>query len=159
VRGYIRFDHLRLVAATLGLAAIGGLLAAGGAATGAATGDVGQGRTYYRRYCASCHGMRADGSGPVAPVLSKAPADLRLLSRRYGYPLPADKIAGFVDGRTVVPAHGDRDMPVWGERFNEIPLEGAPREAEIHSRIAKIIAYLQTIQLREHKQSASGAGD
>lgn len=55
-------------------------------------------------------------------------------------------MAGFIDGRAAVPAHGDREMPVWDERSNEIPLEGAACETEIHSRIAMIIAYLQTIQ-------------
>ena len=25
-----------------------------------------------------------------------------------------------IDGRTVVPAHGSREMPVWGERFGEM---------------------------------------
>lgn len=113
---------------------------------GAAADDATMGRTYYHTYCASCHGVKADGHGPVAPILAPPPADLRLLSQRYGYPLPVGKIAGFIDGRVTVPAHGDRDMPVWGERFNEIPLEGAAREAEVHSRIAMIIAYLQTIQ-------------
>jgi hypothetical protein len=39
-------------------------------------------------------------------------------------------------------------MPVWGERFHEINAEGSTREAEIHTRIAKIVAYLNSIQLK-----------
>ena len=32
----------------------------------AGTGDIAQGRTLYLNYCASCHGLNADGQGPVA---------------------------------------------------------------------------------------------
>lgn len=75
-----------------------GLLLAGTTAI-AADDDMAQGRALYLRYCASCHGIKGDGYGPVAPALKTAPADLRLLSHRYGNPLPEDEIARFIDGR------------------------------------------------------------
>jgi mono/diheme cytochrome c family protein len=94
-----------------------GLLVVGSIATAMAAGtdDVAQGRFLYLQYCASCHGRYADGKGPVVPALSTPPANLRLLSERYGNPLPEDQIARFIDGRADVKAHGPRDMPVWGE--------------------------------------------
>jgi mono/diheme cytochrome c family protein len=100
-----------------------------------------EGRVLYTRYCGSCHGIDADGHGPVASVLSRAPGDLRRLGERYGRPLDADRVARWVDGREDVAAHGSREMPVWGERFH------AP-EAGIDPRIRAIVAYLDGIQAR-----------
>jgi len=82
------------------------------AASTAAAGDVARGRVLYLRNCASCHGVKGDGQGPVAAQLQTPPADLRLLSLRYGNPLPEDQIARFIDGRADIAAHGPRDMPV-----------------------------------------------
>lgn len=124
------------------------LSAVSGFSTSTQADEIAEGRTYFVRYCASCHGLTADGRGPVAKVLQSPPTDLRRLGERYGMPLPADRIARFIDGRESVPAHGERDMPVWGERFHDIHAEGGAREAEIGARIAKIVAYLNSIQLR-----------
>jgi mono/diheme cytochrome c family protein len=117
-----------------------------GPANASDSSQVEAGRILYMRYCSACHGPNADGRGPVAKVLETPPADLRDLSKRYGSPLPAAKIASFIDGRAAVAAHGDRDMPVWGERFNDIPDEGQARERAVADRIAKIIAYIESIQ-------------
>ena len=82
-------------------------------------------------------------NGPLAATLSTPPANLRLLSQRFGNPLPRDVIARFIDGRAHVKAHGLRDIPVWGERFYA---ESNRDEAEIKQRIAKLVAFLQSIQ-------------
>jgi mono/diheme cytochrome c family protein len=103
------------------------------------------GHRYYTRYCASCHGAAGDGHGPVAKVLATPPADLRLLAERFGNPLPTARIARFIDGRDAVAAHGDREMPVWGERFYDVAA-GRTREAKIKEIIDDIIAWLGTIQ-------------
>ena len=100
-----------------------------------------EGRVLYTRYCSSCHGLDADGHGPVASVLARPPTDLRRLGERYGRPLPADRIARWVDGREDVAAHGTREMPVWGERFR------AP-ESGLDPRIRAIVAYLDSVQAR-----------
>jgi mono/diheme cytochrome c family protein len=108
-----------------------------------AADEVAQGRAIYLQYCASCHGLAADGDGPIARTLSTPPANLRRLSERYGTPLPADQIARFIDGRADVKAHGPRDMPVWGKRFYP---EAQGSERQIKVLIAKLVAYLQSIQ-------------
>lgn len=115
-------------------------------------GDAARGRALYLRYCASCHGVKGDGRGPVAAALKTSPSDLRLLSHRYGTPLPEDQIAGFIDGRADVVAHGPRDMPVWGERVWQYP-EGKGPPSHVTSRIADLVAYLQSIQERRHHAS------
>lgn len=109
--------------------------------------DVKDGQRYFLRYCASCHGENGDGHGPVAAVLSKPPANLRLLGDKYGLPLPAARIAEVIDGRSAVRAHGNREMPVWGERLYELG-EGERGEVGIGEVLGKIIAYLNTIQDR-----------
>jgi mono/diheme cytochrome c family protein len=116
------------------------LIAAAGLA---AADDVAQGRALYLQHCASCHGLTADGHGPMASALTTPPANLRHLSERYGNPLPEDQIARYIDGRADVKAHGPRDMPVWGKRFYS---EGQGSERQVQDMIAKLVAYLQSIQ-------------
>ena len=110
--------------------------------------DVARGRVLYMRNCASCHGAKGDGRGPVAAALRTPPADLRLLSLRYGNPLPEDQIARFIDGRADIAAHGLRDMPVWGEQVWEYPAGKGP-SSQVTPRVADLIAYLQSIQVRQ----------
>jgi mono/diheme cytochrome c family protein len=98
-----------------------------------------EGRALFTRYCSSCHGLEADGHGPVASFLARPPADLRHLGERYGRPLAADRIARYVDGREDVGAHGTREMPVWGERFR-VP------EGGLDPRIRAIVTYLESVQ-------------
>ncbi|HUO04422.1 MAG TPA: cytochrome c [Candidatus Binataceae bacterium] len=115
-------------------------------ATPACADNVADGRRYYLRYCASCHGESGDGNGPVAKVLKDQPADLRKLGASLGMPLPAARLSRFIDGREAVAAHGPRTMPVWGDRFPEIyEAKGSP-EGDLPSRIRKIIDYLNSIQ-------------
>ncbi len=117
-----------------------------------AADEVARGRVLYLRNCASCHGVKGDGEGPVAAQLKSHPADLRLLSTRYGNPLPEDQIARFIDGRADIAAHGPRDMPVWGEEVWRYP-EGEGLNSEVTSRVADLVAYLQSIQELQHHAS------
>ncbi|MFZ1122169.1 MAG: c-type cytochrome [Candidatus Binataceae bacterium] len=126
-------------------AALAGLLLVCGTAASAGADDVAQGRQMYLEYCGSCHGLTGEGDGPVARALSTPPANLRRLSERFGNPLPEDQVARFIDGRTEVKAHGPRDMPVWGARF----YAETHNESEVRARIAKLVAYLQSIQTAE----------
>jgi len=115
-----------------------GLLLLAGSAALAAADDVALGRQIYFQRCASCHGISGEGDGPVAPALSTPPANLRLLSDRFGNPLPEDQVARFIDGRADVKAHGPRDMPVWGARFYAETHD----ERTVRAMITELIAYL-----------------
>lgn len=127
-------------------------------ASSAAADDVARGRELYLRNCASCHGVKGDGQGPVAPALKTPPADLRLLSHRYGDPLPEDQIARFIDGRADVAAHGPRDMPVWGEQVWKYP-EGKGPSGQVTSRVAELVAYLESIQkIQRHASNRDPRG-
>ena len=112
-----------------------------------ANDEVAEGHRYFIQYCASCHGQDGLGDGPVAKSLLRQPGNLRTLGDKYGMPLPAHRIAELIDGRDTIRAHGTRDMPVWGERLYEVG-QGQKGETGIGDVIAKIIAYLGTIQDR-----------
>ena len=108
--------------------------------------DLSDGRIFFMQYCASCHGTDGDGHGPASKALKDQPADLRKLGERYGMPLPAKRLARYIDGRNQITAHGTRTMPVWGERFKEIYEAKGSKEGNLPDRIDKIIFYLNSIQ-------------
>ncbi len=122
------------------------------AATMSKADDVTEGHKLYLRNCAACHGVNADGKGPAAPALTVKAPDLRLLSARYGNPLPQDQIARFIDGRADVIAHGPRDMPVWGEKVWEYP-DGKGNPSQVTPQVAALVEYLQSIQKGGQKAS------
>jgi mono/diheme cytochrome c family protein len=105
------------------------------------------GQQLYQRFCASCHGPQAYGDGPVAPMLKVMVPDLtRIARRQQGGEFPEQRIREIVDGRAVLPAHGLRDMPVWGYELEaQAPPEQSGRAAA-QSLIDKLVAYLRTIQ-------------
>jgi mono/diheme cytochrome c family protein len=125
--------------------------------TSALADQADEGRTYFMRYCASCHGVEADGKGFVARALTRQPPELRHLGRHTHDRLLGERIAQYIDGREVVPAHGGREMPVWGERFEDLSAKGAAREGPVRERINAIVAYLLSIQeqapRRHHKSN------
>lgn len=108
--------------------------------------DTAEGRRLYLRHCAACHGIKGDGHGPLEHELTTPPTDLRLLSRKYGKPLPEDQIARFLNGRADVKAHGPRDMPVWGEEMWRYP-EGTGNPNQVSDSVAHVIHYLDSIQI------------
>ena len=134
-----------LIILVLGCLSISSLSAAGG-------GETAKGRELYVEHCAACHGTKGDGHGPLEPELTTPPTDLRKLSEIYGNPLPEDQIAGFMDGRADVKAHGPRDMPVWGEEMWQYP-EGQGNPNQVSESVAQIIQYLQSIQIGGHRVS------
>jgi|SRR5215469_1220132 len=115
--------------------------------THAQDNDVVAGRQLFLRYCASCHGVDGSGGGPVAKSLRDPPANLRLLADKYGSPLPAEALVDLIDGRKAVRAHGTSEMPVWGERLYATS-EGTKGESGITDAIQKIVAFLNSIQVR-----------
>ena len=108
------------------------------------TGPNDTGSQLFRAHCASCHGTDARGNGPVAAQLRHAPSDLTQYTRRNGGTFPSERVYRIIDGRDVS-AHGDREMPVWGEVFKQLPASSA---AAVKARIEAVVRYLQGIQER-----------
>ncbi len=77
------------------------------------------GKAMYTKYCSNCHGVSGKGDGPFAPQLTKKPTDLTQLAKKNNGTFPSEQVAHVIDGRAPVPAHGPREMPIWGKRFLE----------------------------------------
>ncbi len=108
---------------------------------------LGVGRDVFDRKCAGCHGS-SRGEGPQFVEGHGAPApDLRELAIRYGSPLPRDELARFIDGRSELAAHGEREMPVWGEALYDNLPENATVEEMRAGTIELLLDYLETIQV------------
>jgi mono/diheme cytochrome c family protein len=105
------------------------------------------GAELFSTYCASCHGVDARGDGPAAPALSTPPADLTRIAARSGGVFPESAIAKKIDGRFDLPAHGSREMPIWGARLaDEIP-GFATGDEVARGRIASLVEYLKSLQV------------
>jgi mono/diheme cytochrome c family protein len=107
---------------------------------------VSAGQQYFMRYCSACHGVTGRGDGPAAPALRTPPADLTRVAQRRDGRFPVAEITALIDGRTVVPAHGSREMPIWGERFGEMGGGGSVGEEVVRGNLLVLIEYLQSIQ-------------
>ena len=100
----------------------------------------------FATHCASCHGPRAEGDGPVAATLSVNVPNLRTLSQRNHGQFPTDAVASYIDGRKFPAAHGSRNMPVWGPVFDTTGRLIAGGESSAQ-RIQSVIDYLRTLQV------------
>ena len=103
------------------------------------------GSQLFRTYCASCHGSTARGNGPLADTLRRPPPDLTKFAARNGGMFPSERVFRIIDGREVR-AHGNTEMPIWGDAFKSTRDGIAPETAK--ARIAAIVAYLEAIQER-----------
>jgi mono/diheme cytochrome c family protein len=111
---------------------------------------VAAGERLFGGYCSSCHGMDARGNGPVAPALRTHPADLTRIAERAGGTFDAAKVAAFIDGRTRIDAHGEREMPVWGRLYDDRNQNIMTDETLLSpGMIFDIVEYLRTIQAAE----------
>jgi mono/diheme cytochrome c family protein len=102
----------------------------------------------FGRYCAACHGSEARGDGPVAASLNKRVPDLTRLALDAEGEFPAQRVRETIDGRSMVMAHGTRQMPVWGYEF--WVEEGADIVAEdaASAIVVRLVAYLESIQMQ-----------
>ena len=102
------------------------------------------GKKLFDEQCAGCHGGEdAEADKALVDTLSALPPDLTRINKRRGVKdFPVAEIARFIDGRILVAAHGPREMPVWGQVYED---EGM-NEGEIKGEKGKLIAYLMRIQ-------------
>jgi mono/diheme cytochrome c family protein len=112
------------------------------------------GKREYENSCALCHGKDGKGAGAITDLLKKAPTDLTTLAKKNHGVFPFDRVYAVIDGREMVRAHGDRDMPAWGDRYSSDSVKAAeyymdvPYDAEMYARarILSLIDYLDRIQ-------------
>ena len=92
-----------------------------------------RGQAHYLLFCANCHGVDADGQGPLVELLKVTPTDLRLLQGSAGEATVADRVLKAVAGRHPVGESGAHKMPVFSDNL------------EI-STVIEIAEYLETVQ-------------
>ncbi len=90
-----------------------------------------RGQAHYLLFCANCHGVDADGHGPLVGLLKVTPSNLTVL-RHLGPPSVTERVLVAVDGGHQVAA-GEHKMPVFSENL------------EVRT-IREIAIYLDSIQ-------------
>jgi mono/diheme cytochrome c family protein len=104
------------------------------------------GARLYFNHCAACHGDQGEGGGPVAASMRVTVPNLRTLAMRNGGTFPADSVAAYVDGRELMAAHGDRQMPIWGDVFKGSDRGAAERT--VRRRIQAVVDFIAQLQYR-----------
>ncbi len=103
------------------------------------------GKEMYLSYCAVCHGEDGKGNGPAAGALKAQPTDLTMLSKNNEGKYPSLKVSAAIRGDANVPAHGTKDMPVWGSLFWGM---SQGHEGEVQQRIANLTKYIESLQAK-----------
>jgi len=103
------------------------------------------GKEMFDAYCASCHGQDGKGDGPAAPALKMPVTNLTTLAAKNGGAFPAAHISAMIQGDSMVPAHGSKEMPVWRPIFMAI---GGHSQAEVQLRIRNLTNYVESLQIK-----------
>jgi mono/diheme cytochrome c family protein len=103
------------------------------------------GEEMFKTYCAPCHGVDGKGDGPAASALKKTPANLTELAKRNGGKFPELKVYGAIKGDLNTPAHGSKDMPVWGSVFQSL---SHGDQGQVQLRISNLTKYIESIQAK-----------
>jgi len=138
--------HPRSFTAILVLGALAGTPCLGRADDQKLSPSAKAGRQEFNTYCVPCHGEDAKGHGVAAAALKQQPADLTLIAARHGGKFDAVEVAEMIDGRMKSPAHGTREMPIWGKHLGDDAADRDDEESLVQGRLALLVAYLQTIQ-------------
>ena len=98
----------------------------------------------FRNYCAACHGIDGRGNGPVSKALKQVVPDLTRLSQRNDGAFPGVHVRNTImfGADNLLPAHGSKEMPIWGPIFHEIEFDHYLG----HVRLENITKYLESIQ-------------
>jgi len=103
------------------------------------------GAEMYTNYCAVCHGKDGRGDGPAASALKVSPTDLTTLTQKNGGKYPGLHVSSVIRGEINTPAHGSKDMPVWGPLFWRM---SQGHDAEVQQRIANLNQYIESLQAK-----------
>jgi mono/diheme cytochrome c family protein len=131
-----------------------------GFAAAAQAEDFDVGKAEFQSSCASCHGTDGKGKGPVSEQLKVPPPDLTMLAKNNNGVFPTNAAYEIIYGLKTIPAHGTREMPIWGYRF--YPMTNLPHDVDlsywkmfgpdqssdvvVRRRILAVVDYLSRIQ-------------
>lgn len=103
------------------------------------------GQQMFNEYCAVCHGTDGKGKGPASGAMKAMPSDLTHLTAQNSGKFPENKVYGAIRGDVDMPAHGSKDMPVWGNVFQEM---AHGNSAEVQLRISNLTHYISGLQAK-----------
>jgi mono/diheme cytochrome c family protein len=103
------------------------------------------GAEMFKTYCAVCHGKDAKGDGPAAVDLKVQPPNLTELAKRHDGKFPDAYVATVLRNGPKAPAHGTREMPVWGPLF--LSISGGD-QGLVDMRISNLVTYLKSVQVK-----------
>ena len=103
------------------------------------------GAEMYKAYCASCHGADGKGSGPAASALKAKLPDLTQLAKKNNGKFQFEHVSQIVVGDSLVPAHGNKEMPVWGPAF--LAMDQRDR-AVVMMRAKNLSKYIEGLQAK-----------
>ncbi len=113
-----------------------------------ADGDPVAGEGVFRSFCAACHGLDAQGDGPMSGMLTIEPPDLTALAASNGGVFPVFMVVRRIDGRDPMMAHGG-EMPLFGALFDypDGSLKSESGQPIIVAQpIADVAAWLESVQ-------------
>src|SRR3974390_2878723 len=100
------------------------------------------GKEMFMSYCAVCHGKDGKGDGPAATALKTLPANLTTLTKRNNGKFPDAHVSSTILGEADLPAHGSREMPVWGPLLRSLDPHG---DLIVRQRVVNLSEYLKSI--------------
>lgn len=103
------------------------------------------GKLMFETYCASCHGINGRGYGPAAGALKTTPTNLTTLAKNNKGEYPSLHVMQTIRGDATYPAHGSKDMPVWGTAFRALQFDKDPN-IDVQRRIISLDDYIALLQ-------------
>ena len=105
------------------------------------------GQRMFAQNCASCHGLDAKGSGPMARNLTTAPPNLTTLASRNNDTFPRDYVMSTIDGLSRDP-HSSGAMPEFGagDMGDTIIVERDGLGTPVPADLLALTEYLETLQ-------------
>ena len=117
-----------------------------------AASEAQDGKLLYRVHCQACHGESGRGDGPMRDQLERAAPDLTTIAAKNNGEFPTERVHQIIDGRQDSPAHGTREMPVWGFTFQSTGRDTV-QEREVHGMISALTKYLESLQVESGTQA------
>ena len=109
--------------------------------------DALQGRAFFERDCAACHGADGKGGGTASLGLGVAPPDLTRFTKLTAGVLPRDRIMSTIDGFNRQ-THWENPMPVFGDESlgAVVQIEENGISTPVPADLRALAPYLESIQ-------------
>jgi mono/diheme cytochrome c family protein len=104
------------------------------------------GQEMYATYCSVCHGADGRGNGPATSALNQRPTDLTTLARNHQGKFPDLHVVSVLRFGVETPAHGSKDMPIWGPALRSLNPASQLDEGSEQLRVSNLTSYLRSMQ-------------